>query len=301
MQIRYLKHKEIDLKKWDDCINKSSNSLVYAYSWYLNAVSHGWEALVSDDYSYVMPLTVKRRFGFPFILQPLLTQQLGIFSSNPVDENIIKEFIRKIPYFSYHINLNEHNKYSEPVSRPNYILDLNKVYELLYNAYSKNTKRNVQKAKEAGLYIKTGLSEEGFIDFYYSEITKKHPKPPKQFVKGLINTLKKHSVVELYAVYTVDDELISVLALLNSNKRLTYLLPYSSDKGKDTFAMFMLVDEIIRRYADKDYILDFEGSGVAGIARFYKGFGAIYKPYYEVYKHSMRLLLQRIHLQGMFF
>ena len=47
--VSYLRHNEIDKGKWDACIRLSENSLVYAYSWYLDIIHPGWEAMVKDD------------------------------------------------------------------------------------------------------------------------------------------------------------------------------------------------------------------------------------------------------------
>ncbi len=58
--INYLKHDQIDQQRWDDCIAHAPNGLVYAWSWYLDIVHPGWEALVEivdDKYLSVMPLT----------------------------------------------------------------------------------------------------------------------------------------------------------------------------------------------------------------------------------------------------
>ena len=44
--------------------------------------------------------------------------------------------------------------------------------------------------------------------------------------------------------------------------------------------MFLLIDHIIRQEAGKNTILDFEGSKIEGVARFYKGFGAKNHPYF---------------------
>ena len=57
MKIYYLKNKDIDLDKWNECIKNSFNGIVYAYSWYLDIVNEEWEALVDENYTRVMPLT----------------------------------------------------------------------------------------------------------------------------------------------------------------------------------------------------------------------------------------------------
>ena len=59
MQIRHLRHNKIDYVLWDKCITNAKNCLVYASTWYLDVVSPGWEALVTSDYKYIMPLSPK--------------------------------------------------------------------------------------------------------------------------------------------------------------------------------------------------------------------------------------------------
>ncbi|MBT5428083.1 MAG: hypothetical protein HOK84_17895, partial [Bacteroidetes bacterium] len=56
MQIYHLKHKDIDKSRWDTTITRSINGNIYGYSWYLDAVSPDWEALINLDYSIVLPL-----------------------------------------------------------------------------------------------------------------------------------------------------------------------------------------------------------------------------------------------------
>ena len=44
--IAYLTHDQIDKSRWDDCIAHAVNGMAYAWSWYLDVVHPGWEALV---------------------------------------------------------------------------------------------------------------------------------------------------------------------------------------------------------------------------------------------------------------
>ena len=36
LKIQHLTHRQIDKAKWDDCIDKADNGLLYAYSFYLD-------------------------------------------------------------------------------------------------------------------------------------------------------------------------------------------------------------------------------------------------------------------------
>jgi len=259
---------------------------VYAECWYLDIVSPNWEALVLEDYEYVMPLPVKKKYGLSFLVQPPLTQQLGVFSSHKIDENMIEYFIQKIPYRSYHLNFNEQNPCNKGVKQPNFILNLNKDYNTVFSAYSTNTKRNLKKAQHYNIEIKADLSANDFLEFYHS-IKKNYSELPKAKLNTLIQKSLKKNKMTIYGAYNEENKLISTLCLLHSRQRLIYLLPVSNDEGKETLAMFRIVDKIIQNNANSNYSLDFEGSKIESIAHFYQGFGAEKKFYYEAKKWSI--------------
>ena len=95
--IRYIAHNQIDTQHWDECIAQSPDGLVYAWSWYLDVVHPGWEALIEDDYETVMPLAPGRKFGINYLFQPFFTQKFGVFGKKEVSEAKIKEFLEAIP------------------------------------------------------------------------------------------------------------------------------------------------------------------------------------------------------------
>lgn len=291
MRLKHLQNSNIDYEAWDDCISKSYNSLPYAYSWYLDIVSPGWEAIVSDNYEYVMPLPVKSKYKIPYLVQPVLSQQLGIFSKKEINEPIVDEFVKRIPHYSYELNLNEYNFHSKALIYPNFTLDLNQPYEKITEAYSKNTKRNIDKAEKLNLIVKEEISLTQFIEFYYS-VEKKFPHVQKNVFTKLIERGIEKKSITLYGVYSAKDTLIAALCILKSNNRMIYLLPVSSAEGKSSFAMFYLINFLINKEANNNKIFDFEGSRIEGIARFYKGFGAKNKPYYILKRFRPSFLIK---------
>jgi len=88
--------------------------------------------------------------------------------------------------------------------------------------------------------------------------------------------------LSFWGAYNFENKLIAALCVLRSKNRLIYWLPVSNDEGKKTSAMFAIINELIKAYSSRDYILDFEGSRIEGIARFYEGFGAKLKPYFQI-------------------
>lgn len=279
MKILHLKNNAIDRELWNRCIDQSHNKLVYAYSWYLDVVSPNWEALVDEDYSCVMPLPVKCKYKIPYIVQPILTQQLGIFSIKKIDSIIVDNFIQQIPYFSYELNLNERNFYAKSIAFPNFVLNLKRTFIEIESHYLKNTIRNIEKAKKLGLSVRFDLTIKEFVDFY-SSIEKCYLSVKFSTLENLLKAGIENKAITLCGVYSSENQLISALCLLHAPNRLIYLVPVSNAEGKASSAMFMLINSIIEKEAGNDKIFDFEGSKIEGIARFYKGFGAKNHPYF---------------------
>ena len=92
--IVYHKNNEIDREQWDNCIKNSPGSKPYAYSWYLDIMAPGWEALVDDDYDSVFPVPGFRQFGIKYVATPVFLQQLGAFSPDkPSDQQLLQNFL----------------------------------------------------------------------------------------------------------------------------------------------------------------------------------------------------------------
>jgi hypothetical protein len=53
-----------------------------------------------------------------------------------------------------------------------------------------------------------------------------------------------------------------------------YLAPALNEEGRESRAMFYLIDRYIHLNAGIQLTLDFEGSDIETVARFYQGFGA---------------------------
>lgn len=93
--IRYLKNNEIDVKKWDACVEQSPNGLLYASSFFLNNLCM-WDALVLNDYEAVMPLPKRKKWGVEYIYNPAYAAQCGVTGNN-INTEIIQPLIINTP------------------------------------------------------------------------------------------------------------------------------------------------------------------------------------------------------------
>lgn len=294
MKILHLKHTEIDYQKWDLAINRANNRLIYAVSWFLDIVSPDWEALVSEDYDFVMPLPVKKKWGVKYLVQPVLTQQLGIFYFEKIDEKIVDDFIQKIPYLSYEIHLNEKNSTKKiATERLNLLLDLTISYEHIFNNYSKNTKRNLIQSNDFKLLIDEKTTTEDFLQFYENTATA-YKKNDSNIVRKLLKECDNRGLISIFMAKNENKSPIAAVCILHSFNRLVNILPISNKEGKEKSAMFLLLDLVIKQNAGSNKFLDFEGSMIEGIARFYRGFGAKKVHYGMIKRFRPKFLIGKI-------
>jgi hypothetical protein len=269
--------------------------MVYTESWYLDIVcDKNWSALVLNDYEAVMPLPLKSKMGLTYVQQPFWTQQLGVFPKQEITAGLVDSFLENIPkkLAMVSINLNETNfiETQNLESKTNLTVNLNTSFEELRTAFSSNTKRNCNKAKKVGLTIDFESKDvTEYISFFKAHIknpvTEFHYSSLEQIIT---ESLKKRK--GFIALVKSENEIIAASFILKSNNRLIYRTGTSNQKGKDTKAMFFLVESLIKKYQNKNYLLDFEGSEIEGVARFYKGFAAQNRPYYYYKKYNNTLL-----------
>lgn len=286
--IIHLTQSQIDKVKWDRCIESAENGLIYGYSFYLDAMSNNWDALVlskglhsENDYEAVMPLTWNKKMGIAYLYQPFLIAQLGIFGKT-ISATLVTEFINAIPsQFKYiDISLNYKNLEGSPVSfsthRSNYVLDLNFSYENLYINYKENIQRNIKKANQQGCIIQKDIAIEKIIELAVLQMKKNNHASEKNITrfKKLYTDLKKRQMTSTYGVLSPDNKLIASCVFFYSHNRAYYVLVGNHPEGKNSGASHALIDAFIKDHAGQQLLLDFEGSDIPGLAHFYNSFGA---------------------------
>ena len=283
--IKYLRRSEINDAQWNACIENAGNGLIYGYSFYLDAMADAWDALVLNDYEAVMPLPWRKKWSINYLYQPFLTAQLGVFGNN-LSADLLQQFLKAVPkkFLYWDISLNHRNVFTLPGFplhlRSNYVLSLNKPYEVLHAAYRQNVKRNIKKATQYNCSVKTGIGLEEVIELAkaFTPDTNKYAPELKRF-EGLYNLLLAQNKAVTLGVYSAKNELLASAVFLFSNRRAYYILVGNHPNGKTLGASHLLIDAFIKMHAEKDLLLDFEGSDFEKLAFFYSSFGATEEKY----------------------
>ncbi len=299
--ITYLQHKEIDKVQWDDCIARSQYPIVYAESWYLDIVSPNWAAYVievENKYTAIFPLTEKSKVGFKYLVQPPFCQQLGLFYS---EDTVLEPFVDllKKRYTLIEIALNASNKLATSDSsvrqRLNLELNLNTSYERIYIDYSLNRKRDLKKAGKQGVFVAETNNIDFFIDFFRREKGLDINGLNHgfwQILKRIYEQGVEKSAIKLSFAYNVFHEICAVGLFVKRNQRIIFLLGTSNKEGQKNGSMTLLMDYVIRKNCNSNIVLDFEGSMIPGVAKFYESLGGKEKKYISLKASRLPVLLK---------
>ena len=292
MEISYCTYQQIDKKKWDACISNADNGLIYASSFYLDAMAKNWDALIlsagygGNDYEAVMPLTWNKKYGIYYLYQPPFTACLGVFGKSLTAETV-NTFLNAIPskfkYWDIYFNpgnlfkLNNFDLYQ----RMNYVLNLNKTYEDIYKAYRDNIKRNIKKSEQFGLCIQKNIAIADVIKLAKEQAATFSFVGEDDFLRfeKLYHLLYKKQQATTYAVYSNQNELIASAVFFFSHNRAYYIMVGNHPNGKTLGASHALINAFIKDNAGENIVLDFEGSDIPSLAFFYSSFGAVEEKY----------------------
>jgi hypothetical protein len=289
--IQFLTNDQIDKKRWDQTMESSHNGNAYGYSWYLDAVFPSWSALVTEDYKYIFPLTINKKFGLSYWYSPIYTMQLGIFSQHILTEELVNSFYTHLPKnivsFDFSVNPGHTvipNGFSYKLNTCQFV-DLSLSYIEIKSNYSNNSKRSIKKAISSNLQIKESTDIDSVVKMF------------QQFRGDSLNVneLEYNKLKQLIAnsfpvgsgkIYHVlqDNQVLAACFFSFTNKRIIYHKGGVNETGKKLGAMHFLIDYLIRENSESNLTLDFGGSSIPAVKRFNQNFGNKEYTYYQLQK-----------------
>lgn len=294
--ISYVKRTEINDQLWNKIVEEAENGLPYFFTWHLDSCCEHWDALIWEDYKFIMPLPNNNKLLFAKqLFQPILTQQLGIIGNNLTDV-LVKQFLQSIPSNFKYINIQLHHKTPTltpngpaatqwPLSigtKDNYIISLDKEEEILIKGLNREIRRNLRKFASKH-NIKAIYSAQIIVDFYFDQFGEKLnlSQQTKQTIFNIIDAHLKHDTIEIYGCYDDEEVLCCATAFLHSHDRLVSIFGGPSEAGKMIYAMHAIYTYVIKKYANTHKTLDFMGSEIKGVAFWMRSMGGILQPYYK--------------------
>ncbi len=264
-------------KKYQNYLNVNGLHSIYMQPEYLDVVFPSWKLLSLENGTFI-PLCVNRKMLLPYVVIPNYLQHFTLLTKRDAQE--VLAFL-KSNYKQFDLSLNievEVTKIDRNL-RVNYYLPIQS-HENLVAQYNTNTKRNIKKSWTQG---------DAFVALTKSEITR--------FIKAdnstFLDSKKKQLLFKFIQSEKVDtlnygiknkDNILASTVWIKFNARHYYLYGQSSALGKEHKSMFLLFDHYFKHVAIAHDIIDFEGSMLPGVARFYVGFGAQKESYFHYQK-----------------
>ncbi|MCU0474208.1 MAG: hypothetical protein MUC93_12740 [Bacteroidales bacterium] len=292
--INYLKHNEIDREQWDNCIKDSRVAKPYAFSWYLDIMSPGWEALIDDDYDSVFPIPGLRKYGIQYISTPIFLQQLGAYTPDKSQVKALNEFLDFIPEFYRLIDLCvgqriDNDRYKVTL-KANYELDLSKPYDKLRDGFSNHCKRNIEKSAKKRPELADDVTPGELIELFISNKgtnIKGIKARDYQRLNDLMNFCLKNKKGRIIGVRASKKRLIYGMFLVEIKGNKTMLFVVNSPASRERRTGYYFVNELIKESAGTKTILDFAGSSLPSVASFMESFGSRNVPFYRIYRNRL--------------
>lgn len=280
INIQYIRHHAIDKVKWDHCIRKAPNGLIYAQSEYLDGMSPGWEALILGDYEYVMPLTYRKKLGIAYLFQSHFLKQLGIYGQGQIDDTLIHEFTQVAKkHFSFgDIHFNYANAGPHFLQKCNLILHLDNSFEEIQKTFRKDL---ITRAIKQHLIYEPGDLEEA-INLCRQMAEQKNINWPLEELskfRDLCRRLLEKNQCIIRRVISPQFKLLSAIIAPRDEKRIYGILAANTPESRSVDANAFLYNELIREFSGSGMILDFVGSEIPGVQFFFRKFTHDNQPY----------------------
>ncbi len=288
----------IDKGKWNACLQASDNNIIYAQYDYLKLMTDNWAGIIVNDYEAVMPLPFRSKMGIRYCYNVPFIQQLGLFGK--YDKELLTAVINKATsYIRYgDLFLNGGNEVLKSIAaqaKANYVLPLSSSYQNIFNGYSRHLQTKLKGTRNKGLLFFISDYNANSIDIFQQLYANRLPQIRKEDYERL-NSLAEHLFQKeqcfTATVCSSEMKVVATALFFTDDRRIYNILPSTTPEGRKLNAMHYLLDNVIQKYAETQFSLDFEGSDVEGIRAFYQSFGAVNQPYYHYHYNRLPFLLR---------
>jgi hypothetical protein len=292
--IVYHKNDEIDRDLWDNCISNSSVTKPYPYSWFLDRMAPGWEALIDDDYDSVFPLPSYVTMGTKYSVPPAFLQQLGAFSPDKPASSVILEFLDFMPQLFRLTDLSIGQKISyrgyKITEKQNYVINLSYSYEKLVERFTPECKQHIASTIKLKYRISEDITPDELTEMFVSDRRTNRRKITARDLARLKDLMEyctgngKGRIVGVRNAHEKPEYGIFMIVIKGS---VTLIFEAESKTSISDHTGFFLINKLIREYSSSNIVLDF--AGISDNSPVNKGvlFGGMNIPYYRLYRNRL--------------
>lgn len=292
--IKRVRYKDIDFQKYTTCLENSKQRKYSATKEFLDCTTNkNWEILVYKDYQAVMPIPYVKKMGFKIVHNPMLCQQLGVFSSeDSVQINDLFFTFLKDNYLVRVYNFNDRNALSLDLKiRKNFII-YPEIYDKVYSKYSPKRKRKLR--LDPDIKTKTNNRIISFQDakpFMKENLLGANKKKDVDLFLDIFEKMDEEKLIVCSAFY-FNENIVNLIVTYEDEKTIALLGTFNDKEYVKLSGASVLIDQSLKQNIETK-IFDFEGSELPNVEEFFRGFRPELMPY-PTYDVPMKFLLKRI-------
>jgi len=289
--INYIAGHEADHIKWDRCIENAANGLIFGRRMYLDIMTDRWNAVIIGDYEAVIPLPWRKNLLIPYYYKVPFIPQAGIFGSfdAAIYRQLRKCIFSRVKFGDLLLNYDNaaFAKHLRANQLTNMVLDLTPPYSDLLRNFSRDMERQVKKAAKHKMQYAHGHNVKHAVALfrkrYESRIQRVRPIDFERFT-GLCLFLQQAGHVFIRKVSDPSGKMLAAGLFMIDGKRIYNMMNIAMPDSRARSANYYLFDQLIVEFAGSGLTLDFEGSEVPALRRFYSDFGGVNQPYFRYRK-----------------
>ena len=293
------------------CEAEGSRIPLFQQYWWMETVCHGkrWDVLLSEQANGfidgALPYLIGSKLGMRYVLQPQLTQYNGPWyhhhplTGDPVEfehhvgEDLASQLDRLhlslylqrfspqvkdwLPFYWHGYRQTTRYTYRfDPIPSP----------QELPTLCDRGRKRQLVAARKAySVDRQVGVEEFVKLHSEYWERRSGHDNLSKEFIRRVVSVSMERGQALLYGLRDADNRLVAARFVVYDD-RCAYALLSAMQPDTLRNSMTLLVWTLLTDLYGRTQAFDFEGSMAAGIEHFYRSFGAVQVPYFEVTRFS---------------
>lgn len=285
--IKILDASQINMDKWDALV-KAFQAPIYAQYYYINSLCKNWKAIIWNDYELVLPIPFKTKLSIPYSYSVPFIQQLGFIGNLVLAKNIktttsiIKKIVKAGEIYANYKNDFLLQLPKDVSKKLNLILPLHMPYSTLQQKFSKDCLRNIAKANKQNFYYDDAIAIETCVQLYKENYGKKMKGLAEADYKNFENLCKALATKNqcFCRVVMLNNEIVACAILLKDDYKIYNVANTATPKGKKLSANYFLFSSLLQEFSFGNATFDFEGSEIAGVQKFYEGFGAVAEHYF---------------------
>jgi lipid II:glycine glycyltransferase (peptidoglycan interpeptide bridge formation enzyme) len=289
---------------------------IFSQAWWLDAVAgeKNWNIVMvksNNEILATLPYYRKNLYGFTILTQPVLTQNLGPWiKTSEVKYNkmlsqqkkLMNALIVQLPKYDYFAQ-NWH--YSQTNWLPFYwhgfeastlytyvIEDLSDI-DFIWGSLKENIRWEVRKAQnKIGISVRSDLPVDDFISLNQLTFRRQRKLMPYSisFIKTLIEKARQRNQCKWFIGQDKLKKNHAGVLIVWDDESAYYLMGGGDPELRNSGATSLCIWEAIKFASTVTKKFDFEGSMIEPIESFFRGFGAVQKPYFRLTHKPSKIL-----------